>query len=283
MKRVLLPVALFAFLPTAAHSSEWLGWTEAGQTQIIEVSYENNSERSDGGSGSSRGHTRLIERVVGTGIGGAEVEYDLPPESDERARAREWMLPARFHISPDGSVTLANEEILNDRLDVWLDLAGWTRDMCDQWIFTWNAFKIECDPQSSLSIIEDYGLRFLSLEEGATVTHRAASKSGILSREGEYLIADMPLDPQTIQQERVEADLVVARITGETLDFETALRERQKESVSGTILLRYRLNAEGSVIWREEVLMTSTTDSHGVTEKETNRTITRLLESETST
>jgi len=95
------------------------------------------------------------------------LEYDLPDDSTEQDRSKVWELPARIKMMLDGSITLLNVKELEQRNANWLKKANWTKEICGQWIFTWNAFKIECEPQAALEVIENYDLRSQTIEEDA--------------------------------------------------------------------------------------------------------------------
>lgn len=114
-------------------------------------SYETEQIGSDGSSSNSSGTDACAERVVAIRPEGIELEYDIAPDADEEERQRQWSLPARVLRLPDGSLRLLNRGELEARLDDWLKRANWNRDMCGKWIFTWNAFRIECDPESGLA------------------------------------------------------------------------------------------------------------------------------------
>ncbi len=75
----------------------------------ITRSYETSQQSDDGlSSGSSQGRTTILERVVAVRDGGLELIYDLPKESSEDDRAREWQFPARVFRPLGGPVQLLN-------------------------------------------------------------------------------------------------------------------------------------------------------------------------------
>lgn len=276
MQRIwLASLALAACDPAAAGG--WLQRTSPGETVVVEHSYETSSRSSDGGSGSSRGHTRLSEQVISVDHRGAVIQYDLPPDAKPEDRSRQWQLPARMALSENADTLLLNESELEARLNNWLTLAKWTREVCGQWIFTWNAFYIDCDPKSALEIVSTYGLRFIKAREGTSVTDQIALEPVILRRDGDKLIASFLVDPQAILAERVKSDGIVSQITREKSDKAAALLARQQERISGTVTLSFRTDEKGGVVWRERLLELTTVKADGVTEFETRREVTRVV------
>lgn len=198
LSEVMLVLAIIAapFLPSSnARGASPQAAPQVGEEYEIIKKYETSQLSSDGGSGSSRGRDTLLERVIGVRDGGLELEYDLPKDATAADRARSWQFPVRVFRPTNGSMRLLNRPELEARVEVWLKAAGWTRAACGRWIFTWNAFLIECDPQSVIKMVEAVDLRVADLRDGAPY------------------------------QKPV------------TLD--AALRERAKESISGTISVRH--------------------------------------------
>lgn len=273
-------IPLAAHLAAPVNAKGWLARTAPGAGSVIERSYETSSESSDGGTSSSRGRTSVFEKVVSVSDGAAIIDYDLEPDADEAERLREWQLPVRLKVEQDGTRSLVNEAALAARLDQWLARAKWTRDVCGKWIFTWNAFYIGCDPQSAIEFSTIYGLRFLEAAEGTVVDDPSAMGTAMLKREGDFLVAMLPVDPAVIATERAEADLVTAQILGGQQNRGSALAARRKETVSGTISLRFRVGADGGVIWRERVLHLTTVKADGVTETDTRKEVTQIVGAE---
>lgn len=270
-------IALAVALAAPAHATGWLARSAAGESKVIERSYKNASRSSDGGTSSSNGRTRVFERVVSVFDGAAVIEYDLPPEAGEAERSREWQLPVRLKIDQHGTRSLVNEAELGARLDRWLLRANWTKEVCGKWIFTWNAFYIDCDPQSAIEVSETFGLRFIEVAEGTLVEDPSAAGPAILRREGDLLVAKLTIDPAVIAAEKAKADVAVAQIVGDEKSEEAALAARRKETVSGTVTLRFRTSADGGVIWRERVLELRTLEADGVTKVDTNKEITQIV------
>lgn len=242
-----------------------------------EIRLMNTSETSsdDGSSGSSRSGGMLIERVVAVHDEGVELEFDLPPEATPEDRARDWQWPARVLKAADGSLTLLNAPELEARIDAWLVLGEFSREACGRWIFTWNAFKIECDPQTVLATLRPYDLRLGDLRDGAPYAEPGGLGPTSLRRastgpEGSIFIAETPLDPAFVRRERAESDVVVAEIMGgEPVTLEAALLARSAEQVTGAITTTLAADGQGRLLRRTRVTHV-TTDANGVVERATS-------------
>jgi hypothetical protein len=249
MRLVAIIVALI--LPiSAASGGPSLAAPRAGDTFEIRQEYETQDQSDDGSSsGSSSGHTTIIERVVSVREDGLELQYDLPAEATAEDRSREWQFPARLFRPFRGSPQLLNRADLEARIDAWLKLAKLTRDACGTWYFTWNAFKVECDPQTVLASLEEYNLWVADLAEGMAYRTPQAREAAPLERiagsNPASFVAEMVIDPDKWRQEQAEADVVVAQILGKPKTLDEALRARSSEAVSGTIAVTFDTDESG--------------------------------------
>lgn len=227
---------------------------EAGDEFEVSRRYETSQQASDGASGTSRGRDAILERVIAIREGGAELEYDLPRSATAQDRARHWQFPVRVFRPSSGPMELLNRPELEARVERWLQAAGWTREACGRWIFTWNAFRIECDPQSVIRTLEALDLRIADLREGALYRETEARAPGALKREaagpsGETFAVAMEVDPDTVRRVRAESDVAVGEIMRKPVTLDAAFEERAKESVSGTISVTLETDHAGNV-WR---------------------------------
>lgn len=234
------------------------------------------STADDGSSSSSRSGGQLIERVVAVREDGVELQFDLPPDATAEERARDWQWPARVLKSADGSLKLLNTGELEARIDAWLTLGGMTREACGHWIFTWNAFKIECDPQSVIGTLDAFDLRLGDLREGAS-SHTERGGLGPVSLraestgpDGATFVAETPIDPDFVRRTHAESDVVVAEITGDPKTLEAALLARASEQNTGTITTTLVTDSRGRVLRRTTVTHIVTTDAAGVVERATS-------------
>jgi len=230
-----------------------------------------------GGRGSSHDQDTLIERVLDARVDGLELEYDFPREAAAQGRSSEWHFPARVFKPPLGPVLLLNRAELEARVDGWLKSGGMTRTNCGQVIFTWNAFLIDCDPQSVIGMIQRFDLTSTKVREGALYLDPNAAGPARLTKgpSGGTLVAHMAVDPDAVRRGRAETEVGVAKLMRQPLTLEDALRERAKDTVSGSISVRFETLPAGAVRRRTTVTKFEIRRPDGRLE---TRTITETLE-----
>ena len=266
ISRVMLFVATMAALPflaNAAGSNSLLAVPTVGEEYEISKSYETSEQASNGSSGSSRGRDTIIERVIGVREGGLELEFDLPKEATAEDRARSWQFPVRVFRSTNGPMQLLNRPELEARIEDWLKAAGWTRAACGQWIFTWNAFRIECEPESVIKAVESFDLRSVDIREGASYQEAEAIGPGTLTTrstgpEGATFAVVLKIDPDAVRRARAESDVAVGEMMQKPVTLDAALRERAKEDVSGTISVTIDTDPAGNIRRRTKVTKVET-------------------------
>ena len=133
---------------------------------------------------------------------GLEQEYDLPKEATAEDRASSWQFPVRvFKPFLRMPMQLLNGPELEARVDSWLKAGGLTRVACGHWIFTWNAFRIECDPQSVLKTLEAFDLQTDDLRDGAVYKDPEAREPAPMKRKtvgpkgAVFFVVEMAVDP----------------------------------------------------------------------------------------
>jgi hypothetical protein len=243
---------------SAAHAGTPLPAPQIGDTYEITLTRDSAQQGSNGSSGSTHDKDMIIERITGLRRDGLELQYDLPNTATAEERAREWQFPAEVFEPFGGPAQLLNGSELEARIDSWLKAASLSRAACGHWIFTWNAFRIECDPQSVLKTVKSYDLRSVDLHEGAAYQDSEASSPGRLARkvggiEGETFAAEMPVDSDTVRRARAESDVVVGEIMKRPVSLEAALHEHAVEIVSGTISVVFDTDPDGKVRRRTKV------------------------------
>lgn len=216
--------------------------------------------------------------MIGASSAGIELEYDLPPGTSAEDRAREWQFPARILKPVNGPAQLRNRPEIEARIGTWLKAAGLTRADCGRWIFTWNAFRIECDPQSILATIGEYDLRSGDVREGAPYHPPGTRGPGTLVRtnhgpQGATYTVKLDIDPQAVQLDRAKSDMVVGEITGAPVTLEAAQRERARQQVSGTVSMTFETDSAGDVRRRIAVTELKTRHADGKTERKTRTVI----------
>jgi hypothetical protein len=245
-------------------------------TRINETSQQSNAQS----TGSSYDKDTMSERVIAVRSDGVELEYDLPKATTKEDRDRQWQFPVRVFKPNRGPTQLLNRADVEARVGRWLKAANWPRTVCGHWIFTWNAFRIDCDPESVIQTIEAFDLRPADIRDGAAYTESAALAPGTLGRKstgpnGETFSAEMPIDPMAVHRAEAESDVVVGEIMRKPVTFEAALRQRMKEAVSGTILVTFELDPGGTVRRRTKVTKLEIKEPDGHSE---TRTATETLE-----
>lgn len=280
--KAMLPLAAIAGLGSpgiAAAPSQALTSDQAGVVYEISKNVESSEKSSNGSTSSSTDRDTLLERVLNVRSDGLELEYDLPKEATAQDRKSNWLFPLRVFNPYSGPPQLLNQPELEGRIEGWLKKGGLTHAACGHWVFTWNAFKIECDPQSALATVAAYDLRPGDLRDGVIYRDRQASASTTLRRVagetgGVTFTGLMSVDPERLRRERAEADVVVAEISGKALALNDAIRARSSEKVSGTISVSFEVDPSGFVRQRTKVVKLETTDSSGVIQ---HRTTTEVL------
>jgi hypothetical protein len=253
---------------------------QVGDTYEITLTRDSTQQGSGGSSGSSHDRDTIIERVIGLRADGLELEYDLPKAATADERARNWQFPARVFKPFEGPAQLLNGPELEARLEGWLKAAGLPRTSCGHWIFTWNAFRIECDPQSVINTVQSFDLRSVDLREGAPYQETEARGSGKLARkaggsDGGIFAVELPVDPDAVRRARAESDVVVGEIMKKPVSLDAALRERARETVSGTMSVEFETDPAGNVRRRTKVTKLDITGADGRSETET---VTETLE-----
>jgi len=281
--RALLALAMAASLPasSAVASEPAPEAAHVGDTYEITLVRESSEQGGDQSSGSSYDKDVIIERVIGVRPNGLELEYDLPKPAPGEQRASNWQFPARVFRPSRGPLELINRSELEARVDRWLQAAKWPRAICGHWIFTWNAFRIECDPQSVIETIEAFDLRRTDIREGARYQEKGGRAPGTLVRrgpsaEGATLSVELEADPDAVRRARAESDVAVGEIMRKPVTLDAALRARAKEMVSGTISITFEADPTGGLRRRTKISKLQIKTPDGGSERQTvTQTLTR--------
>lgn len=284
LKTVWFLVTLFAIgvgVPVvAARDEHSRAAPQASIAYEISLDRESKEESGDGSSGSSTDRDTVVECVIAVRDGGLELEYDLPKDTSAQDRVASWQFPARVFKPLRGPMQLLNRAELEARVDRWLKSAKWSRDVCGHWIFTWNAFRIECDPESVLETIGVFDLRSADLRDGAPYLDKEGLGTAPLTRKvvgavGTTFTAELKLDPEVARQARARTDVAVGEITRRPMTLDIALQSRATEAISGTISVVFETDPVRNALRRTRVIKLVVKDANGVT---TTRTVTETLE-----
>jgi len=251
-------LAALLLLDSVAHAGGSPQPPQVGDVYEITLIKDSVQQGGDGSSSSSHDKDTIIEQVIGVRADGLELLYDLPNSTTPDERARIWQYPARVFMPFDGRTRLLNGPELEVRLEGWLKAANLSRTACGHWIFTWNAFRIECDPQSVLGTVQSYDLRSTDLREGELYRDSEAGGFGKLTRkvggsDGETFAVQMPVDAGAVRRARAESDVVVGEFMKKPTSLEAALSRRADEVVSGTISITFETDRAGNVRQRIKV------------------------------
>lgn len=245
-----------------------------GDEYKIALRHTSETKGDHGSSSSSSGTDAIIERIIAVREDGFELEYDFLKDASAEERAGNWQLPVKIFRPFKGEPQLLNTAELEARVDPWLQKAGWTREACAKWIFTWNAFKIDCDPQSALGIADQFNLLSIATGEGELYPDELATKPEPMKKKGKasYTVL-LTVDPAVVRKERADSAVVVAQILGQAKTLEQAVEEQAKEDVSGVIKVRLSANSSGRVVRKERIVEMTTKKADGETEKQISKEI----------
>lgn len=275
-------VAALLLPALAAHSaSVQLGY-RAGDVFEIRRDIESSQRTTEGSTGGSTDRDTIMERVVGTNQAGLELEYDLARGVTAENRARQWQFPARVLKPLHGPLQLLNRPELEVRASSWLKAGGLTPAACGHWHFSWNAFRIDCDPQSVIETIKVFDLGPDDLSDGAQYRDSKALNPAPLKRRSASPMAPSSSSrwpstptPCAVRRDQAEGDVVVAEIMRKPVTLEAALHARSAEDISGTIAITFETDPAGHVRRRTKVTTLNITGADGRRE---TQTVTETLE-----
>ena len=225
----------------------------------LQLQHHSSSEDSDGSTSSSNGSDVLIERVLEVTPEGLVLEYDLASEEGlPHGRQDQWQYPFRVFKPLDGPARLLNAAELEARIGPWLEHSEIPRAACGTWIFTWNAFRIECDPQSVIEGVARFDMRPDELREGAPFHEPGAREPAQIATksarpEGTTYVVELAIDPDWVRRGKAESDVVVGEIMREPVTLDDAFATHAAEQISGTITITFETDANGSVRRRTKV------------------------------
>ncbi len=248
-----IPIFFMTLLAVGpAHAQPLQRTIQVGDVYQITRQAETANQSSDGSSGSSHDNDALMERVIAVREDGVELEYDLVSDISAEDRARQWEFPVQVFRPTDGPIELLNEAELEARVENWLKAANWTREVCGHWYFTWNAFRIECDPKSVIETIEAFDIQISDLHDGSlyevdgslapVVLSLLPDRTDVAIYEGETRV-----DPDAVHRENAKSAVVVAEIMGEALTLDDALLAESAKDISGTIRVSLVSGRDGQV------------------------------------
>lgn len=271
MKSAIAVAFALLLLPAATPAKIASSALMAGDTFEIRKEYETSEKMGDETSGSSSGHATIMERVIEVRDDGLVLEYDLRSDTKREDRDRQWQFPARLFKAHSAKLQLLNRVELEARLKDWLKKAKLTQAACGRWTFTWNAFKIECNPETVIELVKEYDLGPRNLFANSSYKHTHAAQPGMLKQTaigaaGVSYSVEMPLDPSKVRQDFAEADVIVGEILGKPITIGQALLAQTSKQITGTIRLTFETLPSGDVQKRTTVTEMEIRNQNGKTE-----------------
>lgn len=234
----------------------------AGDVFQIERRYVTENHSTDGSSGPSSGSDVVEIRVVSTDETGTIFELDHASGVDAASRERNWTYPARIWRPRNGPSQLLNGDELTGRLNAWLTRANWTREMCGRLLFTWNLFRIECDPAS---VLPEFDAWFPEDPvDGGDYQHPLALHTAQLTlldnaQLGFSLAANLPMDAALAMSADRKTESTVVELLGREPH-----RRRVGRLIDGSIYVRYDVYPDGRGWRRSELVLRSTKSSDNI-------------------
>jgi hypothetical protein len=272
------------FVPAlAVHAAPTQAEYRVGDVFTIQRDVESTQNTDGQPSGSSTDRDEIAERVVGISQAGLDLEYDLTPDVAADDRARQWQLPARVLRPTHGPLQLLNRPELTTRVTAWLKAAGLPAAACGHWYFTWNAFRIDCDPQSAIEEIEGFDLGPDDLSDGVLYIDSNALKPAPVKQTaaapgGGVFHVELAVSPDAVRRDQAKADVVAGEILRKPVTLEAALHARSAETVSGTIAITFETDPTGRVRRQTKVMtLNIKTADGGVETRTTTETLERRL------
>lgn len=245
-----------------------------GDTFQISRDVESSERGGNGSTATTSDRDTLIEQVVAVGPAGVELIYDFAPGTGGDERESNWRLPVHVLRPPHGPLQLLDRAELVARVDKWLKRGGLTRQACGHWIFTWNVFKIDCDPQSALDGLASYTLSADQLRDGALYHDPDARDPSPLKRLPDSRFSTQAaVDVEKVREGRIQSDLVFAEISRKPLTLEQARLAHAADVISGTVTVTFETNSAG-VLRRTRVEKLEINDAKGTT----SRTVADIVE-----
>jgi hypothetical protein len=280
--RILIIRLMTAFVllvsTTAIEAAPTVSSPHVGDAYQVTLSQDSTEQGTDGSSGSSNDRDTIIERVIGVRPDGVELEYDFPKDTPKGERDSSWQFPARVFRPFNGPSQLIDRAGVEKRVDAWLKAANWTRAICGHWIFTWNAFRIDCDPDSVVKAVEGFELNS-DVRDGALYEDPRARGPGVLAKKTSgpagAFTTEMKINPDTVRRERAESEVATGEITNKPVTLDAALRKQASDAISGTITVTFDVDSQGNVWRRTKVTKLQVNEPDG---KSKTATTTETLE-----
>jgi hypothetical protein len=267
-------MAVLALPVIAARAEPRHAGPHVGDTYEILRDREMSQTSDDGGTGRSTDRDTIVERVVAVRPDGLELEYRLPAAETAGGQASDWHFPVRVLRPSHGPMELLNRAELAARVEPWLKTAGLDRTNCGRLIFIWNAFRIDCDPQSVMAMLATFDPGPGDLRDGQAYADPRALAPAPLKRTAlgsgqARFVVELAADPKVVRRDRAETDAAVAELMGKNTAPRAATHDRSADDISGTITIAFDTDSAGQVQRRTTVARVTTRRADGHVEDQT--------------
>ena len=244
--------------------------TSPGDLTYYVIEHQRSSESSDGSSSNSSGTDILLETFRGLEGGERRFTYDLPRDESGKTRSNFWYFPVDVIEDTLGNRRLANRQILEARISEWLAKYNIPRSLCGKYS-NGNGFpyRIDCDPEVVLEVIDGYVLRDPDVAVGAAYDHPMGEGQGEwkMGTVPGILSAKMPVSAAKLREERVENQRVLAEMLEQPFDRDAVVAEMGAIQFSGEIEVTVEFDDVGAIARRTEHLRYQAVNPDGVREK----------------
>ncbi len=212
--------------------------TDGAEQYEIISSYSTESERPRGSSSSS-GSDEFREEVRAGADGCRTRTFDVVDDPEHKRPLEVWRMPVVLRECPGFPQVIANCEEMEARRDAFLAAAKIPHESCGRYYFTWNVFKIECDPDTILETVANIDLGSIRLEDGAVFTLPDTSTSVTLAAvpvapAGQRIFKGRTtIDPEVLREGAIKTIMVVAEVRGKAVTREEAMAQIVAHQFSG--------------------------------------------------
>lgn len=266
----LFRIAIFPFAVCAATHS--LAQASKGpETFEIAIRYETRSEGS-GMSGSSRGGYLYREQIFASEGACRLRRFDVIDDPESPRPLALWEMPVEVRECEGQPAEIANREAMLERLNAFLSAAELPREACGRHYFTWNVFRIECDPDFALETVKRIDLGSLTIEDGAPFfVHDTGTRVKLKLVESRdqglrRFIGSGAIDPKTLREQTAKTIMVVAEVSGEEVSHEGAMAQIAEHRFSGEVSVTIVEDPVEERITLTVISETAETDAEGQTE-----------------
>lgn len=192
-----------------------------------------------GSSGSSRGSNAYREEVRTDAEGCRLRQFDIDDTDGRKRPLSQWQMPIVVRQCPGAAPALANRDAMLARRDAFLAAMNVTTDVCGAHYFTWNVFRIDCDPDEAVDRLAEIDLGSIRLEDGAEYALPDTGTRVTLRRKasevpGQILFAgSAAIDPEYLRSRAAETIMVVAEVSGEKMTRDEAISQIAGRRYSG--------------------------------------------------